>query len=147
MGAESNTRPRGITTLGVFFLAGAVISLTASISLLVPNSFLESLWRLNPRGHEDLSRLGLWAVALMFTVSVFCAIAGIGLWRASRWGYWIAVDLIVINLLGDITNVLLGTEPRAIVGVPIAAAILAYLMSKRVRLFFSKSSGCASKGS
>jgi hypothetical protein len=57
------------------------------------------------------------------------------------WGYWLAVGLIAINLIGDITNVLLETERKAIVGVPIAIAILAYLMSKEVRKFFSRSSG------
>jgi hypothetical protein len=53
---------------------------------------------------------------------------------------WLAVGLIVTNLLGNVSNVLLGTEPRAIVGVPIAAALLAYLIvSKKVRDFFSTS--------
>src|SRR5687767_5643797 len=34
----------------------------------------------------------------------------------------------VVNLTGDVINVVLGTEPRAIVGVPIAATILIYLI-------------------
>lgn len=137
MSTESQRRPWGITALSLFFLAGAAISLTASISSLLSNSFLESMWRLNPRAHENLSSLGLWAVVILTPVSIFCAAAGIGLWRGSRWGYWLAIGLMVTNLLGDVTNVVLGTEPRAIVGVPIAAAILVYLiMSKKVREFF-----------
>jgi hypothetical protein len=55
-------------------------------------------------------------------------------------GYLLAVVLIAINLLGSVTNVLLGTEPRAIVGVPIAAAILAYLLNGKVRFLFLGSS-------
>ena len=90
-------RPGGITALSIFFLAGAAISLTASLSLLRPNSFLESMWRLNPRAFENLSSLGLWAVLLMATVSVFCAAAAIGLWRGSRWGHWLAIGLIATN--------------------------------------------------
>src|SRR5687768_825451 len=119
----------GITALSIFFLAGAATSLTASLSLLRPNSFLESMWRLNPRAQESLSSLGLWAVLLMAIVSVFCAAAAIGLWRGSRWGHWLAVGLIATNLIGSVTNVLLGTEPGAIVGIPIAVAILLYLLS------------------
>ena len=138
--ARTAHRPRGITALSIFFLAGAAISLTASLSLLRPNSFLESMWRLNPRAHENLSSLGLWAVLLMATVSVFCAAAAIGLWRGSRWGHWLAIGLIATNLIGDITNVLLGTEPRAIVGIPIAGAILLYLLSKKVRSSFRRTS-------
>ncbi len=138
--ARTAHRLRGITALGIFFLAGAAISLTASLSLLRPDSFLESMWRLNPRAQENLSSLGLWAVLLMATVSVFCAAAAIGLWRGSRWGHWLAIGLIATNLIGDITNVLLGTEPRAIVGIPIAAAILLYLLSKKVRSSFDERS-------
>jgi hypothetical protein len=134
-------RPWGITALSVFFLIGAAISLTASVSLLLPGSFLKWMWRINPRAHENLNSLGLWAAFLMLTVSMFCAAASLGLWWTSRWGYWFAVGLITINLIGDLINVVLGTEPRAIVGVPVAAAILAYLISKRVRTVFRKSSG------
>jgi hypothetical protein len=134
-------RPWGITALSVFFLIGAAISLTASVSLLLPGSFLKWMWRINPRAHENLNSLGLWAAILMLTVSMFCAAASLGLWWTSRWGYWFAVGLITINLIGDLINVVLGTEPRAIVGVPVAAAILAYLISKRVRKVFRKSSG------
>jgi hypothetical protein len=37
--------------------------------------------------------------------------------------------LIIINLLSDIADAVKGTEPRAIVGVPIALALLPYLLS------------------
>ena len=128
------SRPRLITALGIFFLVGAMISLTASISLLRPNSFLRSMWRVNPRAHENLSGLGLWAGVLLIAVSLFCAAAAIGLWQESRWGYRIAIGLMAVNLVGDVTNVVLGTEPRAIVGVPIAATILIYLIRRLSRL-------------
>lgn len=114
----------GITALSVFFLAGAVISLTASVSLLLPSSSLKMMWRINPRAHENLTSLGFWVVILMLTVSMFCAAASLDLWWISRWVYWLAVALITINLIGDFINVFLGTETRAIVGVHVAAAIL-----------------------
>jgi uncharacterized membrane protein (DUF2068 family) len=98
------------------------------------------MWRLNPRAQDNLSSLGLWAVLLLAIVSLSCATAAIGLWRGSRWGLWLAIGLIATNLIGDITNVLLGTEPRAIVGIPIAAAILLYLVSKKVRSSFRRTS-------
>ena len=132
---EPLRRPLGIKLLSIFFMAGAVISFTASLSLLRPNSFLESMWRVNPRGRIGLASLGWWAIPLLFMVSVSCAFAAVGLWREARWGHRIAVTLIAINLIGDVANTLSGTEPRAIVGVPIALAILWYLLSKRVRQF------------
>ena len=70
-------------------------------------------------------------------VSMSCALAAVGLWRRARWGHKIAVALIAINLAGEVANTIMGTEPRAIVGVPIALAILIYLLSKKVRGSFS----------
>jgi len=130
-------RPGGITALGIFFITGALISFTAGVSLLVPGGFLEPMWRVNPRGHEGLMRIGLWGVALLFAASASCAAAAVGLWRRARWGHLVAIALIAINLLTNIANTVLGKEPRAIVGVPIASALLFYLMSRRVRNFFA----------
>jgi hypothetical protein len=80
------------------------------------------MWRINPCWHEGLLRIGLWAVVLLFAASISCAAAAIGLWRKARWGHAIAVTLITINLVSDFANAVRGTEPRAIVGVPIALA-------------------------
>ena len=129
-------RPRGITALSIFFLAGALVSLTASASLLLPGSIIEPMWRVNPRAHKHLSDLGWWSSVLLFAVSVSCGLAASGLWRRAAWGYKIAVGLIAINLVADVANALMGNEPRAIVGVPIALAILIYLFSKKVRVSF-----------
>jgi Predicted membrane protein (DUF2127) len=128
-------RPHLITALSAFFLVGAAMSLTASISLFQPNSFSG----IDARPSESF-KLGLWAVVMLSAVSALCAAAALGLWRGSKWGYWLAVGLMATNLVGDVTNVVLRTEPREIVGVPIATAILAYLLlSKTVRHFFSRS--------
>lgn len=109
-----HARPLGITALIFFFLVGTLISFLAGVSLLAPSAFFEAMWRANPRGHEGLMRIGLWAVVLLFVASISCAAAAIGLWRRDRWGHAIAVTLIAINLLSDFANAVMGTEPRAI---------------------------------
>src|SRR6267142_6068250 len=98
MTRELHARPLGITALIIFFLAGTVISFLAGLSLLVPPTFFEAMWRLNPRGYDGLVRIGLWAVALLFAASLACAAAVIGLWRRTRWGQATAITLIAINL-------------------------------------------------
>lgn len=133
---KSETRPLGVIALSVFFLFGAAASFISSVSLLFPGSFLEPMWRANPRAREAFAGMGAWAIVLMFVVCMACASAAVGLWRGRRWGYWLAVVLFVINLLGDIANVALGTEPRAAVGIPIVAVILAFLLNRRARRFF-----------
>ena len=135
----SRPRPFGITALSIFFLFGAVISFTVFVSLIFPGTFLEPMWRLNPRAREAFMNVGAWAIVLMFAVCLSCAPAAAGLWRGARWGYRMALALLVINLLGDIANVVVGTEPGAVVGVPIVIVILTYLTSQRVRRFFRRS--------
>src|ERR1700761_9336633 len=122
---KSATRPAGVTALSIFFLLGAVISFTACISLLFAQSFLQPMWRLNPHAHEGFASMGRWAIILLSAVCISCALAAIGLWRGARWGYWLAIALLFINLAGDIANTLTGTEPKAGICGPIVIAILA----------------------
>ena len=129
-------RPRGVAALAVFFGVGAVIAATSCVSLLFPGSALEPMWRLNPRARDAFARMGPLAVALLATVAVACALSSFGLWRGARWGHRLALVVLAVNLLGDITNLVLGVEPRAAFGVPIVAALLVFLASTPVRALF-----------
>jgi hypothetical protein len=125
-----------VTALSIFFLAGAAIAFLSAGALFFPGSVLEPMWDINPRAREAFESMGLWAVALMAAVGLACGSSAIGLWKGTRWGHWLALDLLGVNLVADALNALLGTEPRAALGVPIASAIIAYLTTKRVRRFF-----------
>lgn len=138
MTGSSQNRPFGITALSIFFMLGAAISFTVSVSLVFPGSFLEPIWRLNPRAREAFASVGAWAIILMCAVCVSCALAAAGLWRGARWGYRMALALLIINMLSDIANVILGVEPGAVVGVPVVTVILTYLAGRRVRRFFKR---------
>jgi hypothetical protein len=129
-------RSIGITALSVFFALGFLTALCTSVALLTPGGPLEPMWRLNPRAQQEFGRLGGWALVLLLPVASACGLASIGLWRRRRYGYFLAVVLLVANLIGDIVNVLLDVERRAVVGIPIAAAILIYLFSRPVRQRF-----------
>ena len=131
------SRPAGVTVMSMFFALGAVIAFTAAVSLAVPDSPLESMWRLNPRARAEFINLGSWSAALMLAVSISCAVSALGLWRGTPWGHAVALTMLVINLVGDVANVLLGLEPRAVVGIPIVGVLIAYLMTRRVRWFFA----------
>jgi Fe2+ transport system protein B len=135
----SKTRPFGITALTMLFVIGVAASFISVLSLTFPGSFLEPIWRLNPQAREGFDRAGPWAILLMSLVCVACICTAIGLWRGLGWGYWLAVGMLIINLLGDIINVVTGAEPRVIVGIPIVLLILAYLRRRRTRDFFRRS--------
>lgn len=134
--SPATSRPFGITVLSIFFSAATGITLIAAISLLFPNGLLEPIWKLNPRARVSLGDIGIWAPLLFFVVALACAIAAIGMWRRTRWGYVTAIAILTLNSLADLFNVVSGKEPRAIIGIPIVILILAYLLSQKVRRFF-----------
>jgi hypothetical protein len=126
-----------VSGLSAFFALGAVISATSLVALLFPGGILEPMWRINPRAREQFQVMGIWGPVLMAVVSTACAAASVGLWRGRRFGYLLGVTLLTVSLLGDLANALLGVEPRAWVGVPVAAALLALLTSRSSRAFFT----------
>jgi uncharacterized membrane protein (DUF2068 family) len=132
-------RPLGIAGLSAFSFVAAVLAGVAAVSLAFPGSPLEPMWQLNPRGHQSLARMHGWAVLLLAGVSCMCGVVGVGLWRQRRWGYAIAVAGLSIHMVGDVLSVLSGTEPRAIIGIPIVAALLVYLSRPHVRGTFAGS--------
>jgi hypothetical protein len=71
-------------------------------------------------------------------VGLACAAAARGLWAGRRWGRRLAIALLAVNLVGDGANVVLGTEPRALVGIPIVALLLLFLATGRVRAYFAR---------
>jgi hypothetical protein len=62
----------------------------------------------------------------------------LGLWFGRLWGYHLSVGLLVMNLLGDIYNVVSGTEPRAAIGIPLVLLLLFFMTRLKTRTFFKK---------
>jgi hypothetical protein len=139
MGEErrANAQLVGVIALVILFVIGTCASFLSAVSLMFPGSFLEPIWDLNPHARAGFSRIGSWAVVLMISVCIACLFTALGLWLGRRWGYWLAVVMLVVNLGGDVVNVITGTEPRAIIGIPIVGVILAYLLRKRTRYYFN----------
>ncbi|MGA8808439.1 MAG: hypothetical protein WB973_11225 [Thermoanaerobaculia bacterium] len=130
-------RPAGISAMSFFFLFGMTMSGLAAISLASPGGVLEAMWQINPKGREGLGAMGLPAVALMATVSLACAGAAAGLWLGRLWGWWLAVTILAINATADLLNGIFGNDPRTLIGLPVAGAMLYYLRTARVRAFFA----------
>jgi hypothetical protein len=128
---EQASRPTGVSILACFFVFGGLASALTTLILLVPGTPTDQLWRLNPRAREGLVPLGRAAVVLMGAVCLACFVAALGLWRLRRWGYWTAMVILAINLLGDATNALVTGDWRTLIGVPIAGAMILYLWRKR----------------
>ena len=123
-------RPAGITALCLFFIFGALMSGSTAVMLATPGGALDFVWRLRPSAREELALLGPWGVLLMATVSLACLGAAVGLWTGRRAGYRLAVALLVTNLAGDLANAAVRSDPRTLIGIPIAGLLLWYLVRR-----------------
>jgi hypothetical protein len=122
-------RSRCHRCFAVFFAFGATMcALTVSL-LLFPGSVLDWLWRLNPDARVAFQSLGYWSLILMLTVGTACFFAAIGLWRAKPWGTWLALIILSINMLGDLTNVFVRHDYRGLIGVPVAGTMIFFLLA------------------
>ena len=63
----------------------------------------------------------------MVAVCLACAVAALGLHRRKHYGLTVAVTILIINLVGDLTNVVLAHDWRPLIGLPVGGMILAYL--------------------
>lgn len=126
----------GLTVLGLCFALGALIAGVAGVSLLAPDGVLEPIWRFNPEAHASLGTLGGWAVVLLLTVAAACMLSAVGLWIGARWGQRLAVGVLAVNLAGNITSAVTRSDPRTLIGLPIAGALIIYLLSPGVRSRF-----------
>ena len=124
-------RPVGVTLLTAFFVFGALMALVAVLGLLLSGGFLQPIWRLNPDAHRALTELGAWGMLLMVAVAIACALAAIGLWIQAQWGRRLAVGILAINLLGDVMNAVTRGDLRTLIGIPIAGAMIFYLLRAR----------------
>ena len=95
--------------------------------LLFPGTALDELWRLNPDAHAVFQAIGVWSIATMLLVGTACLIAVIGLWRGTLWGTRVAILILVVNMIGDLSNALANYDFRTLIGLPIAAAMIVYL--------------------
>jgi len=125
------SRPPGVTALSLFFAIGAITSGLSAVMLLFPGCALEPLWRLNPRAHDGFASMGSWAVLLMAAVCAASVAAAVGLWRLRRWGLWMALAILSVNLAGDTANALLAHDWRTLIGIPIGGAMILYLLARR----------------
>lgn len=118
----------------MFFLFGTLMAGLAAMTLRWPATALDAIWRVNPTGQAELQRIGSAGWLLMTIVALVCLATAVGLWRNRGWGYGLAIGMLAVQLLGDLGNVIARGETAALVGLPIAGALLFYVWRARLRL-------------
>ena len=126
-------RPLGVSALSVFFALGVIPSSATALALAFPGHWTQALWRLKPEALAQFAQFGHGAIPLMVGVAIACAGAAIGLWTRKRWGRWLALGVLSINLLGDVLHAILRGDWRTLIGVPIGGMLIVYLLGRQVR--------------
>jgi hypothetical protein len=130
-------KPRGFTAIGVFLFFGAVMASLAATTLLWRGTPLDRIWALNPSAYKQLAPLGSMVGILFLLLGVALTTAGLGWFRRRLWGWRLAVVIIGIQVLGDISNCVRGDWLRGGTGVIIAGALLLFLLQPRIRATFT----------
>jgi len=134
---SESPRPPGFLAIGVFFLLGAMLTLVAAFTLLFPGTALDRIWALNPRAYREMRPLGR-VIGLIFPLlSAALALAGIGWLKRRAWGWKLAVTLMAVNCLGDLSRTLMGFWLEGGTGILIAGLLLFYLTRAGVRNYFA----------
>src|SRR5947207_14288887 len=94
--------PIGLKLLALFFAFGACMCALTIGLLLFPGSAFDALWRLNPEAHAAFQWIGQLSILLMASVGVACALAAIGLAKNTKWGCWLGIVILAVNLVGDL---------------------------------------------
>ncbi len=113
-------RPLGVSILAVLaFLAGILLLAVGALALLAAGVFQEAL---------------LAAIAAVSVImGILYLVGGIGLWRLTMWGWWMAVIASLISLISTGTQVAVDTSTllTSIPSLALALIILIYLFVVR----------------
>ena len=115
--------------VALFFVFGATMCTLTIVLLLFPGTALDSLWRLSPGAHLAFQSFGKWSVVLMLVIGTGCAFAAIGLWQDTLWGRRLALIILSLNILGDLVNAFVRYDCRALIGLPVAGAMIFFLLT------------------
>ncbi len=126
-------RPAGVVALTILFYLGTVLCFAAALSLAEPGTILDVIWRLDPSARAGLMELGGISVTILIAVSVASALAAVGLWIRRPWGRWAGIAVLVVTMVGNFANVFFQGDGGALVELPIAGILAAYLMSGRAK--------------
>jgi hypothetical protein len=131
--------PVGVYLLAAFFCFGAAMCSLTLFLLLFPGTALDAAWRLKPSAQTELTSVRSITIPLMLVVGAACVAAAVGLSKCAEWGRRVAIAVLAVNLIGDCSNAVLRADWRTLLGLPIGALMILYLMSRRVRRCFGQS--------
>ncbi|MET1124030.1 MAG: hypothetical protein ABWW66_02045 [Archaeoglobaceae archaeon] len=126
-------RPLGVTVLAVLFAAVSVLLFVSAIVVgFVASQLTEQL--LPPEFAEYYPAMELFLrlfVVFAVVAGLLALLAAYGLLRGKKWGWWLAIVLVVLSVVEDVFFL-----PYGIVGIIVAVVVIYYLTRPHVRSYF-----------
>jgi hypothetical protein len=138
---RASSRPFGVTAIGASLLAASVFASITGTSLLLPNSFLHLVWRLNESSLQQFESMGVYySAALLLGVALLATIAGVNLIQSHKVGWWLAVITFLIQGAGIKLQLLFlnGSVIGDWIGLSITFLLVFYLTRRNVRHYFDE---------
>ena len=122
--------------VGGFLVFATAMALLAGLTLLIPRSPLDVVWRIKRAEHVQLLAMGSWVGWAFLILAGAAGLASYGSFRRRRWGLRLALVLFAINAAGDAIRAAGGAWLEGLVGLGITLALLSWLTQPQVRALF-----------
>ena len=132
---STDRRPTAVVIIALVQLIGTMIATIGGISLLLPGTFLNILWTLNPTAYRTFAGLGPVAAALLLGLGVLTFTAELGLFWRQRWSWWLTLFLLLVVGIVNVSRLVTG-DPGEIFGTPLTLGLLWLHTRRNVRTFF-----------
>jgi uncharacterized membrane protein (DUF2068 family) len=138
-------RPTVITVLAILaFITGGFHFLMSFLAMAIGSqltAMAASVGYVPPAlkpAYASMGNLGFWIGLIGMAAALFTLFAGAGLWTLKRWGWWLALIGVGINLVTHLVAAIQGAiTPASIVGALLNIAVIIYLFRPPVRQAFS----------
>ena len=82
----------------------------------------------------------------MVLVCAACLVTARGIWVRAPWGRLLALAILATNITGDTATAIVTGDGRTLIGIPIGAAMIAFLLSPDVTASFQRPEAKLAKG-
>lgn len=130
-------KPITPVALGLLFTVIEFITGVITITLFVPDTPLDEIWRYSANAHSDMMLLRPLSTIAFFITTVALGVATAGCFMRKRWGWVLSVGLFALFALSNAVSAAQGPTAEGGVSVLVSIAVLWWLTRANVRALFT----------
>ncbi len=114
-------------------ILGACTLAVSSLTLLLPGTFLDRIWEVNPESYLQMLPYRIPAGIGFVFLCIFMSFAARGWLKGKKWGWVMVIAVFIANGIGDIARIAMGDPLGGLFGIVVASVILYFLTRPRLR--------------